>query len=145
MEIISTSTKETKDFAHEIATSLRGGETILLYGELGAGKTTFTNFLVNELGFLDRVQSPTFVLHRVYKKSSESREIKEVHHFDLYRLTTQEEFDDIGISELLHDRNKVVIIEWPDRFIESFSKPIIEIKFDTISENERKINVQNLY
>ena len=66
MEVLLSSTKETKDLAGKIAKKLNPGDTLALYGDLGSGKTTFVNFLVDALGIPARVQSPTFVLHRKY-------------------------------------------------------------------------------
>ncbi len=138
MEVISSSTQETKEFAHKIASRLKGGEIVLLFGDLGAGKTTFTNFLVSELGFSDRVQSPTFVLHRKYNKSPNIGSIKLINHLDLYRLTNYIEFVDLGLSEMISS-DSITVIEWPDKFISYIKGNIVKIYFESVSESIRKI------
>ena len=62
MEVLSKSTKETEELAQRVAKKLKPGDVLALYGDLGAGKTTFTNLLVKSLDFGSRVQSPTFVI-----------------------------------------------------------------------------------
>lgn len=143
METISSSTQKTKELADQLASQLSGGEIILLTGELGAGKTTFTGFLAKALGFDARVQSPTFILHRIYR-APESNKIVQIHHLDLYRLTEESEFEDLGIDEMATS-DSVVIIEWPNKFLGKIKGKIISINFEVLSENERKIQIQNLH
>jgi len=144
MEIISSSTQETKEFAHKIASRLKGGEVLLLFGDLGAGKTTFTNFLVSELGFTDRVQSPTFVLHRKYSKSNGISSIKLVNHLDLYRLKNHSEFVDLGLAEMITP-DSITLIEWPDKYISYIKGTIIKLYFENVSENVRRIHVPDIH
>ena len=80
---------------------------ILLTGNLGAGKTTLTKFILAELNINEEVTSPTFSLINVYPYGA-----KQVYHLDLYRLDSLEEALDIGIEEILHSGN-YTIIEWP--------------------------------
>ena len=136
MEKITVSTGETKEFATEIATKLKLGNVVALYGDLGSGKTTFTRYLVEALGSKSRVQSPTFVVARRYGN---------INHVDLYRLTTEQEALDIGIEEMILDKNAITIIEWPEVIENIIPEKAIKIYFEYIDENTRKINVQNLY
>ncbi len=69
METITNSPQETEQLARKIAGKIKPEDVLALYGKLGAGKTTFTKFLVKSLGFEDRVQSPTFIVARVYNKN----------------------------------------------------------------------------
>jgi tRNA threonylcarbamoyladenosine biosynthesis protein TsaE len=116
MEIISTSTSETKDLAGRIAKQLVPGDVLALYGNLAAGKTTFTGFLVSALGINSRVQSPTFVLLRTYRSDTfkDGDGIWTVNHLDLYRLETRDEVLDIGLLEIFDMANSIAIIEWPE-------------------------------
>ncbi|KMQ69343.1 ATPase [Chryseobacterium sp. FH2] len=81
---------------------------LLLKGNLGAGKTTFTQFLLKNLGSEDEVNSPTYSIVNEYNTPN-----GKVYHFDLYRLKNIEEVYDIGIEEYL-DNAFLCIIEWPE-------------------------------
>lgn len=81
---------------------------LLLKGNLGAGKTTFTQFLLKNLGSTDEVNSPTYSIVNEYNTPK-----GKVYHFDLYRLKNIEEVYDIGIEEYL-DNAFLCIIEWPE-------------------------------
>ena len=140
MDYITRSTKETEKVAIGLAITLRKGNAVALYGDLGSGKTTFTNFLVKALGLNARVQSPTFVIARKYKSDS-----LEVNHVDLYRLTSADEIKDIGIEEILKEKGAITVIEWPELVEEFLPKNTIRIKFEYIDENSRKISIHNLY
>lgn len=140
MEVIVRSTEETRKLAEQLAKNTKTGDIIALYGDLGSGKTTFTKHLVEHLGSSSRVQSPTFVIHRVY----ESDNIK-INHFDLYRLKSVYEVEDMGFEETLKDQNAVTIIEWPEvveRILEKYSDRLIKMKFTYLDEDERKIEIE---
>lgn len=136
MEKITKSTEETKKLAVELAGKIKHGAVLALYGDLGSGKTTFTRYLVSALGYSGRVQSPTFVVARKYGN---------INHVDLYRMTTKEEALDIGIEEMLSDKDSTTIIEWPEIVEDLFPENVIKIYFEYIDENSRRIKIQNLY
>jgi len=142
MEILSTSTEDTKKLAGSIAKKLKPGAVLALYGELGAGKTAFTNFLVKALGFVSRVQSPTFVVLRKYLGGRNA--IKVINHIDLYRLTNRKEIDYLGLEEILSEPGSISIIEWPELIEDLLPPNTMKIKFEHVGEFERKINVQSL-
>lgn len=141
MEITSESTQETEELAQQLARQTKPGDVLALYGELGSGKTTFTGFYVKALGFESRVQSPTFIIIRRYKKDNGG--IKVVYHADLYRLTKREELEDLGLDEMFEDEEAVTIIEWPELLEEILPENARKIKFSYIDENVRSINVQD--
>lgn len=103
----SGSPEQTRQFGKKMATFLSAGDTVLLQGELGAGKTEFVKGIAEGLGVAERVTSPTFTLLHVYQGTMP------VYHFDLYRLVQPEELFEIGFEDY-HDG--VTIIEWPERF-----------------------------
>lgn len=131
MEILSSSPSETKDLATRIAKDLEPGDVLALYGNLAAGKTTFTSFLVSALGSTSRVQSPTFVLMRTYK-GDESSNIKVINHLDLYRLESKEDVLDIGLPEIFDIPNAIAIIEWPEIAEELLPKRTKRIYFEAL-------------
>jgi len=143
METLSKSTKETEGLARSIASKLAPGDVLALYGDLGSGKTTFTNFLTKALGSDYRVQSPTFVILRKYGGGSGS--IKTVNHLDLYRLSNPSELEDIGIEELVNEPGAITVIEWPELLENTLPTRTIKIRFEGAGESERKINVENLH
>jgi tRNA threonylcarbamoyl adenosine modification protein YjeE len=95
--------------AERRARQLSPPATVLLSGEMGVGKTTFVGFLVAALGGT-RVASPTFTLHHLYPTARFP-----LHHFDLYRVRSAVELDEIGLWECVADPAGVVVIEWPER------------------------------
>lgn len=98
---------------------------LLLKGNLGAGKTTFTQFLLKELGTADEVSSPTYSIVNEYHTEKGI-----VFHFDLYRLKNIQEVYDIGMEEYL-DHSHLCIIEWPEIYEEELSDlPHHEIKIE---------------
>lgn len=135
MEITTVSTKETKKLAEQIAKDLKNKDVLALYGDLGSGKTTFTNYLVEALGIKARVQSPTFVIHRIYKDSKLI-----VNHLDLYRILNKEELLDMGIEEIFDEG--ITVIEWPELVEEILPQNTKRIYFKYVDENTREINVQ---
>lgn len=140
MEYVSKSLDDTKKIAQEIAQMLHIGGVVALTGELGSGKTTFTRYLVENLGISSRVQSPTFVIHRRY-----SGDTKAVNHFDFYRIASKEEILDTGLLESLNNSGEICIIEWPEMIADILPEKTIAIKFEYLEENSRKVYVQNLY
>jgi tRNA threonylcarbamoyladenosine biosynthesis protein TsaE len=144
MEITAHSSEDTKKLAQQVATHLQPQAVVALYGDLGSGKTTFTGYLVSALGLTARVQSPTFVIMRRYLTQNTSAQIQVVNHVDLYRLTTEEEVSELGLRELINERNAITVIEWPETAKKFLSAKTVRIYFSVVDENTRKINVQNL-
>ena len=98
---------------------------LLLKGNLGAGKTTFTQFLLHQLGSEDEVSSPTYSIVNEYNTPK-----GKIYHFDLYRLKNLEEVYDIGIEEYL-DNAYLCIIEWP----EVYEDELYGLEYHTMSIN----------
>jgi len=163
MKIISNSIEETKDIGKKIASKLKGGEIIALHGDLGAGKTVITKGIAQGLGYNKIVNSPTFVLMKIYKIPSTKKdglkiplppeertgnptlikgEIKRICHIDAYRISTEEEIEGIGIYEYLGKRDTICIIEWPERIKKIMPKNTkwINLKCGE-KENIRKIDI----
>lgn len=104
--------EQTRELARRAASLLQGGEVILLYGPLGAGKTCFTQGLCDALGVTDEVVSPTFTLVNSYLGGR-----LPVHHLDFYRVEPHHDLDDIGLPDILdevYEGRAVTLIEWPE-------------------------------
>jgi tRNA threonylcarbamoyladenosine biosynthesis protein TsaE len=109
----SRSPDETEQIGQRIATALRGGETIALIGQIGAGKTTWVRGLAAGLGCAVTPSSPTFVLQQWYRGRGGDTALL-VCHIDCYRLDEPEEVARLGLFEPL-DTRQVTVIEWADR------------------------------
>ena len=130
--------KETKKLAYAFAKLLKGGETILLSGDLGAGKTTFTKFVLQALGVKDNITSPTFTLMHEYNTKRFT-----IYHFDMYRLSSGAEATEIGIEDYLYsgNPNTIVFVEWADNIKDILHGNFIRINIGLIDENKRKFEI----
>jgi len=102
-----------RPIALDLLERLKTGSIVVLVGEMGAGKTTFTQSVLRSMGIEDLEGSPTYSLINEYK----SPFFGKVYHMDLYRLDSLEEALDIGIEELLY-QNAICFIEWPEKIKE---------------------------
>lgn len=133
MEFKISKLEEWQTVINEILPKLQHN-ILLLKGNLGAGKTTFTQFLLKNLGSTDEVSSPTYAIVNEYDTPKGN-----VFHFDLYRMKNINEVHDIGIEEYL-DNSFLCIIEWPEIYEEELQDfPHHKLKIETIGE-ERIIN-----
>lgn len=125
--------KETSVLAKKFAKTLKGGEVILLSGDLGAGKTTFTQSLFKALKVKDYVTSPTFTLLKEYHVKK-----FDLYHFDMYRIENEDEAQEFGIEEYFNKPNSIVVIEWYEKIAGLIPKNNILIKIKKIKETERE-------
>lgn len=147
MQNISNDTNsdtQTKLMAEKFAGNLKGGEVICLYGDLGYGKTTFMQGLAKGLGVERKVISPTFIIMRSYELSikHEVSSMKYLYHVDLYRINSEQEIIDIGLLDIMKKPENIVAIEWPEKIGKLMPKTRIDVTFDYIHENERKISIK---
>lgn len=115
-------------------------QVVALSGELGAGKTTLTQELARQLGIKDNIISPTFVIMKIYDINPMSKYhsyFKKLIHIDAYRLDSHEELLKIGWSELIEDKNNLIIIEWPERVRGCLNDDIYWIKLGHIDDQTR--------
>ncbi len=125
---ISRNLEDTADIAERIADGLKGGEIILLNGELGAGKTAFTKCLAKSLGVEDIVTSPTFTFMKEYKGRLP------LYHFDMYRVQDEEELYELGLNDYLY-MNGVCVIEW-NKFQDVSKAIVINV---SVNDNEDRV------
>ena len=134
MRIISNSLKQTQTIAAHLAKCLKPGDVVALIGNLGSGKTAFVKGLVRGLGTgKNKVLSPTFVLMRQYPGRIT------VNHFDLYRLKDIQQLREIGYEEYFYS-DGITVIEWADRIKEALPEEYLEIGFDFLDKNSRRLN-----
>lgn len=137
MEFISI--QKLKTYSTNIAKKIKNGDAIYLYGEIGAGKTTFVRFLINYLQKknkkkLEEIVSPTFTVVQYYKISKEIN----IAHYDLYRIKKTKDLNNIGLSE--QQDSFINIVEWPE-LIKTKSNHRIEIYL----KHSRKINLRKIH
>ena len=131
---LTASEEETSRAGESLAASLQAGDLVLLYGQLGAGKTAFVRGLARGLGATpDDVSSPTFTLIQEY-----AGERATLYHVDLYRLDPTE-VDDLGLDDLVSG-DGIVAIEWADRWA---GRPddACEVWIDDVGEDRREIRI----
>lgn len=136
---VSTSYEETREIAQEFAKKLQSGTTICLYGELAAGKTTFTQGIGQIFG-ISRIVSPTFLIMRQYPVVNHPI-IKTLYHLDLYRLNSVDEIKAFDVEEIWSSPENLLIIEWPEKFKQYLPSIRYDIHFKANGENERQINI----
>ena len=128
-EFVSHSADETMKFAFELASKLTIGDTIVLNGDLGAGKTKFTEGFLKHFGLDNEVSSPTFTIVNEYNADNLN-----IYHFDVYRLENSDEFFAIGGEDYFS--SGICIIEWGCIISDALPNEYIQISFEKIYENE---------
>lgn len=139
---ITNDSGQTKKLGEEVAKELKAGDTLLLFGNLGAGKTTFVQGLARGLGITERILSPTFVLQRIHEVLG--RDFKTLNHIDLYRLEGRHDIQTLGLAETINEESSITIIEWADRLIDFSPKQGYKIWFEYLEENQRKIKIEKI-
>ena len=149
IRITTTSAQETQKISAMLAVEIqnsgrRAGAhavVIALNGDLGAGKTTFTQGFARSLGIKERITSPTFVLMKIYRIARDG--FKHLVHIDCYRVDRPEELLHLGLDEILEDRDAIVLIEWADRIRRVLPDDVIELHLGHGKKiNERTIDVR---
>lgn len=133
---------ETKLLGQKFAKQIRGGDVVVLSGNLGSGKTVFIKGLALGLEIKKNVRSPSFNLMKTYKTAKKIRGVKNLIHLDCYRLLNQQEVIDTGLLDYLAKKDTLVAIEWPEKISQLLKKyPTKKIKFTHLKETERKIKI----
>ena len=137
IEIISESSRQTREIAHFIGEKLREGDVLALSGELGSGKTCFTGGLARGLGVDEKYQitSPTFTLINEYPGRCK------LYHFDVYRLNSYSDFEDLGYEEYFCGKG-IVVIEWAEKIVQVLPANTFFISFEYLDENKRRIVIK---
>ena len=157
MQKTTSSPEETIKLGKKIASKFKGGDIVLLHGDLGSGKTTLVKGIAEYFGIEPNdVVSPTFTLMQIYKlNTSTHKPINTLVHIDTYRLENEDQLIEIGVEDYLGDENTVCLVEWPEKLgtlLEGIRsgrtrlglEKIISISIEHTSENERKIKIEKL-
>lgn len=134
--------QETTKLGKQFANKLKGGGVLCLYGDLGSGKTTFLQGLAKGLGICERILSPTFILVRQYPLPK-ALGLHSFYHIDLYRVEGAMDAEGLGLKDFWGDDKNIVAIEWSEKIEELLPKKRINIHFEYVSEDERKITILN--
>lgn len=136
---LSKSPEDTLEFAKKFAESLKTGDVIVLIGDLGSGKTKFTEGVLSFFGIENEISSPTFTIVNEYISSNVN-----IYHFDVYRLHDASEFYNIGGDEYFN--KGICIIEWGDIIEDALPENYTKITFEKIEddENSRNIIIENI-
>lgn len=141
----TTSNKEeTMEIGKLLAKEAKAGDIFLLYGEMGAGKTTLVKGIAKELGIESEITSPTFTLMNVYTLTNTGLPFEQVAHVDTYRLQDEKALLDIGVQDYFGTPDTLSIIEWPEK-VEGLlaGKKVTKIYLEHVNEQTRKIVVEN--
>ena len=135
-----------KTLCQEEPLTLGNGATVVgLYGELGSGKTSFTQGIARALGISENVVSPTFIIEKIYElsnlQSAESnKNFSHLIHIDAYRLEKSSELLHLGWQEIIADSKNMILIEWPERVTDIMPEHI-RINFRHIENEQREIEI----
>lgn len=127
---ITKSREETIKFAEEYGKTLRGGDVLLLDGEMGAGKTVFTKGVALALGINAEITSPTYAYLNDYDGK--------LYHYDCYRLSSGEDAEALGLTEYFYG-NGVCVVEWSENIADVLPDNCKRVKIEKIDLNTRKI------
>lgn len=139
-QFTSNSEKETHGFAKKYVQGLKGGEVILLQGNLGAGKSVFVRGLADGLGVKEPITSPTFTLMQLYDVRKKSKGDRLVH-VDAYRVEWKD-LQSIGLEDYLNEPSSIVVIEWGEKVEKALAK--LKIGFQTVQIKLKDTNKREI-
>jgi len=162
MIITTKNSKETRDLGKMLAQEIKNGQVVCLSGELGSGKTTFTQGFLQGLKIKGPYTSPTFVIMKHYKpktqnpkpktQSSTPKNLKKlratgyellgIYHIDAYRINAKDILN-LGWEEIIADSNNIIIVEWAERIKKIIPQNSLWICMEWLNEKERKIIFKN--
>jgi len=150
-EIVTNNFSETQKLGEEFLAQIQEGGILCLEGDLGAGKTTFTQGLLQGLGCEGPFTSPTFLVIKNYQKEipnpksqipnkfqNPNIKYQNIYHVDAYRIN-ENDLDNLGWEELISDPKNIIIVEWPEKIKGRIPQNAKWIKFEWLDENKRKM------
>ena len=137
-KIISASYTETEEAGFKLAQTLDFGSVVLLFGNLGAGKTVFSRGFARGLGITEPVSSPTYTIVQEYDIPGGGR----LYHLDLYRISGVESALAFGVDEFLDDSRAISLIEWPMRIDGILPDNCIKVTLTHLDDEKREITIE---
>lgn len=138
-EILINNEDDTREFGHQLASHLKPGSVVALFGDLGTGKTTLTKYVGEGLGVEEVITSPTFTIIQEYRNSRIP-----LYHFDVYRLQSEQELLELGYEDYFYGEG-VTVIEWADKIQNLLPLEAISIFIQYgDSDQQRKYLVEGL-
>jgi len=129
---------EAARFVSELTPMTESATLVTLSGDLGAGKTAFTKSLARALGVAEVVNSPTFVLEKIYQLAP-SKNFKRLIHIDAYRLEQGSDLAPLGFDESMRDADNLIVLEWPEKVAVALPAPAVQISIEVLTGGARKI------
>jgi len=139
--IISNCDEETIDAGFEFAKQLKLSDTVLLYGDLGAGKTEFCKGICQYFEVENTVTSPTFTIINQYSGIFEEFDVV-IYHIDLYRIKTIKEIAEIGLQDFIDDDYSIKLIEWPEKNENGYPNYSYSVYFSFFTDNPNKRKIE---
>ena len=136
IEYISKTAEETEQIAIEYAKTLKKGDIIALYGDLGVGKTVFARGILKGLGYFGIVNSPTFTIVNEYRIDGIV-----VAHFDMYRVDDEDSLETAGYYDYISTK-AYMIIEWGERIEDALNDETIRVYIEGYDKEQRKIKIK---
>ncbi len=131
--------KLAEDFAKKLESKADSATVVGLYGDLGAGKTFFTQSVAETLGVTENLVSPTFVIEKIYELTNQK--FSHLIHIDAYRIESSSELLSLGWQKIISDPKNLILIEWPER-VEDIMPSHIKVKIKHLaSETAREVEV----
>ena len=156
MELVveTKNAEETKKVAFILAKEIIRGNlklakntalVLALQGELGAGKTIFTQAFALAFKIKEKILSPTFVIMKKIKISpTASKSYSNLYHFDCYRIKKDKEISELGFEEIMGNKKNIILIEWAEKIKKLLPQNHLLIKFEHLGEDKRKIIISNV-
>ena len=148
---VSNSPEESKKFAQELAGEILAGKraengalVLALMGDLGSGKTFFTQTFAEALGVKEKIKSPTFIIFRKSKvgnKEWREKGFENFYHFDVYRIHNEKEILNLGWEEIISNSRNIVLVEWADKIEKILPKNFVKIYFKHLKGDKREMMI----
>ncbi len=148
MEFIAKNLKETEKFGEALGKTFQPGDLILLYGDLGSGKTTLVQNLAHGLGVVSKeyIRSPSFTLINEYRGNCP------IYHIDLYRIDSPVQLENLGLEEIVYSESAIVFIEWAEKLHLPNTRELwfgiesrLEIHIEIMGEEKRRFHIRPIF
>lgn len=145
--IITKNARETQKVGQFLAEEIlkekrkKYAMVIALEGDLGGGKTTFTQGMIKGLDIGEEATSPTFVILKKYEIPTSGKQLKFFYHIDCYRLNSAQDILDLDFKHIVGNPENLVVIEWAEKIKEILPKDTLWIKFKYLDKDEREIEI----